>query len=76
MIMPYGRKATHAEPGRGPAEINFNALWDHGYVPAIKAAGDDWEKASPCGLPAPGNGLRVQSRNGQKLDLIEKTSLS
>ncbi len=24
MIMPYGRKATQAEPGRGPAEIDFN----------------------------------------------------
>jgi hypothetical protein len=26
MIMPYGRKPTQAEPGRGPAEIDFNAL--------------------------------------------------
>jgi hypothetical protein len=36
MIMPYGRKPTQAEPGRGPAEIDFNALWDRGYVPVIK----------------------------------------
>ena len=39
MIMPYGRKATLAEAGRGPAEIDFNALWDRGYVPTIKALG-------------------------------------
>jgi hypothetical protein len=36
MIMPYGKKPTQAEPGRGPAEIDFNALWDRGYVPVIK----------------------------------------
>jgi MAP3K TRAFs-binding domain len=39
MIMPYGRKPTQAEMGRGPAEIDFNALWDRGYVPTIKALG-------------------------------------
>jgi hypothetical protein len=39
MIMPYGRKATQTEAGRGPAEVDFNALWDRGYVPAIKALG-------------------------------------
>lgn len=39
MIMPYGRKATQAETGRGPAEMDFNALWDRGYVPVIKALG-------------------------------------
>ena len=39
MIMPYGRKPTQAEPGRGPAEIDFNALWDRGYVPTIKSLG-------------------------------------
>jgi tetratricopeptide (TPR) repeat protein len=37
MIMPYGRRATQAEPGRGPANIDFNALWDRGYVPTIEA---------------------------------------
>jgi hypothetical protein len=41
MIMPYGRKATHTEPGRGPAEIDFNALWDRAYVPTIKMLGYD-----------------------------------
>jgi tetratricopeptide (TPR) repeat protein len=39
MIMPYGRKPTQAEAGRGPAEIDFNALWDRGYVPVIKGLG-------------------------------------
>jgi len=39
MIMPYGRNATQADAGRGPAEIDFNALWDNGYVPVIKALG-------------------------------------
>ena len=39
MIMPFGRKPTQAEAGKGPAEIDFNALWDRGYVPAIKALG-------------------------------------
>ena len=37
--MPYGRKATQADPKRGPAEIDFNALWDRGYVPVIKELG-------------------------------------
>ena len=27
MIMPYGRKATQVEPGRGPAEIDFDLLY-------------------------------------------------
>jgi hypothetical protein len=39
MIMPYGRKPTQAEAGRGPAVIDFNALWDNGYVPVIKGLG-------------------------------------
>jgi hypothetical protein len=39
MIMPYGRKETQAEAGKGPAEIDFNSLWDRGYVPVIKALG-------------------------------------
>ena len=39
MIMPYGRKQTQAEAGKGPAEIDFNSLWDRGYVPVIKALG-------------------------------------
>jgi hypothetical protein len=39
MIMPYGRKPTQVEAGHGPAEIDFNALWDRGYVPVIQALG-------------------------------------
>lgn len=39
MVMPYGRKATQAEPGKGPTEIDFNALWDRAYVPVITALG-------------------------------------
>jgi tetratricopeptide (TPR) repeat protein len=38
MIMPYGRKPTQAETGK-PAEIDFNALWDKGYVPVIRDLG-------------------------------------
>jgi MAP3K TRAFs-binding domain len=39
MIMPFGRKPTLLEAGRGPAEIDCNALWDRGYVPVIKQLG-------------------------------------
>ena len=39
VIMPYGRKPTQAEAGHGPAEIDFNALWDRGYFPVIQALG-------------------------------------
>jgi len=39
MIMPNVREPTQAEPGHGPAEIDFNALWDHGYVPVIRELG-------------------------------------
>ena len=39
MIMPYGRKPTQAEAGKGPAEIDFNALWDRAYVPVITELG-------------------------------------
>ena len=39
MVMPYGRKPTQAEAGKGPGEIDFNALWDRAYVPVIEALG-------------------------------------
>jgi hypothetical protein len=39
MIMPYGRKPTMVEQGKGPAEINFNALWDKAFVPVIQELG-------------------------------------
>src|SRR5262249_27240078 len=28
MVMPFGRKTSQADPGKGPAEIDCNALWD------------------------------------------------
>ena len=39
MVMRYGRKPTCEEPGKGPAEIDFNALWDRAHVPVIRALG-------------------------------------
>ncbi len=39
MIMPYGRKPTQAEAGRGVPEVDFNALWDRAFAPTIKALG-------------------------------------
>ena len=39
MIMPYGKKPTPAEPGRGVPEIDFNALWDRAFAPTILALG-------------------------------------
>ncbi len=39
MIMPYGRKPTQAEAGRGVPEIDFNALWDRAFAPTIMALG-------------------------------------
>jgi hypothetical protein len=39
MVMPYGTKPTGAEPGRGPAEVDFNALWRDVFHPAITRLG-------------------------------------
>ena len=39
MVMPFGRKATQAEPGKGPAEVDFNALWDKAYFPLLEELG-------------------------------------
>lgn len=39
MVMPYGRKVTQVEVGKGPGEIDFNALWDRAYVPVITELG-------------------------------------
>src|SRR5271165_4110265 len=41
MIMPYGKKPTQAEAGRGVPEIDFNALWDRAFAPTIVALGYD-----------------------------------
>ena len=39
MVMPFGLKPTQAEPGKGPAEIDFNALWDKVYFPLLEELG-------------------------------------
>jgi len=39
MVMPFGTKATGAEPGKGPAKIDFDALWDKALRPAIADLG-------------------------------------
>jgi hypothetical protein len=36
MIMPYGRKDSGAEPGRGPAKIDFDALWERALRPFLE----------------------------------------
>ena len=32
MVMPHRRKPTQAVAGKGPAEIDFNRLWDQAHV--------------------------------------------
>ena len=39
MVMPFGRKPTTAEAGKGPTEVDFNALWDKAYFPLLKEIG-------------------------------------
>lgn len=39
MIMPFSTKPTQVEPGKGPAHINFNALWDKAYFPLMNELG-------------------------------------
>jgi hypothetical protein len=36
MIMPFGKKSTGAETGKGPAQIDFDALWDKALRPMIQ----------------------------------------
>ena len=36
MVMPFGKKTTNAEAGKGPAEIDFDALWDKALRPMIQ----------------------------------------
>ncbi len=36
MIMPYGKKPTEVEPGKGPATVDFDALWDKVFRPLIE----------------------------------------
>lgn len=39
MVMPYDVKPTGVEPGKGPAQVDFNALWSDVFEPAIKSLG-------------------------------------
>ena len=39
MVMPYGTKKTDAPTGQGLAEIDFDALWDRAFRPAIETLG-------------------------------------
>src|SRR5499426_4518321 len=39
MVMPFGRKSSQADPGKGPAEIDCNALWDKAFFPLLTDLG-------------------------------------
>lgn len=39
MVMPFGRKPTQADPGKGPAEVDYNALWDKAFFPMLTELG-------------------------------------
>ncbi|SAL27799.1 tetratricopeptide repeat-containing protein [Caballeronia humi] len=39
MVMPFGRKQTQAEPGKGPEEVDFNSLWDKAFFPLLAELG-------------------------------------
>lgn len=39
MVMPFGRKPTQVEPGKGPTEVNFNTLWDRAFFPMLVELG-------------------------------------
>lgn len=39
MVMPFGRKQTQAEPGKGPEEVDFNLLWDKAFFPLLAELG-------------------------------------
>jgi hypothetical protein len=41
MVMPYGKKETGAQPGKGPAKIDFDALWRRAFEPFIREMGYD-----------------------------------
>jgi hypothetical protein len=42
MIMPFGRRPTQVEPSsNAPGEVDFNALWDRAFAPAIQSLGYD-----------------------------------
>jgi tetratricopeptide (TPR) repeat protein len=37
MVMPFGTKPTGAKDGEGPAEVDFDLLWEKALAPAIRA---------------------------------------
>ncbi len=39
MVMPFGRKPSQADAGKGPAEIDCNALWDKAFYPLLTELG-------------------------------------
>jgi len=39
IVMPFGRKSTQAEPGKGPEEVDFNSLWDKALFPLLSELG-------------------------------------
>ena len=39
MVMPFGTKPTGMEAGKGPAQIDFNALWEKALRPMIEELG-------------------------------------
>src|SRR5215469_4756798 len=45
MVMPFGKKKTDAPVGQGLAEIDFDALWDRAFKPAIEKLGYDAVRA-------------------------------
>ena len=48
MVMPFGRKPTLAEPGKGPAEVDFNSLWDKAFYPLLAELGLSGGVSNPC----------------------------
>jgi hypothetical protein len=39
MVMPFGTKSTGVESGKGPGQIDFNALWEKAFRPMIESLG-------------------------------------
>src|SRR5947209_4806416 len=39
MVMPFGTKSTGVEGGKGPGQIDFDALWEKAFRPMIEGLG-------------------------------------
>src|SRR5688572_26576315 len=39
MVMPFGVKQTGVDPGKGPAQVDFDALWTKAIAPALRTLG-------------------------------------